>query len=81
MSNTKKIALALAVVAALGNLASTTPVLAADWAEAISATESVTGPRAQDYATDWAKAVGAKRNVVGTQVADLGPYGFLAQAR
>lgn len=81
MLNTKKIALAVAVAVAFGSLASTTPVLAADWAKTVGATESVAGPRAHDHATDWAKAVGAERNFVGTQVADLGPYGFLAQAR
>jgi hypothetical protein len=68
-------------VVAFGTLASTTPALAGEFAAAVSAKESVTGPRAQDHATGWAKAVGAQRNVVGTQVAELGRYGFLAQAR
>ncbi len=77
----RKIARILAVVAAVGAIATTTPVLAGEFGDAVSAKESVTGPRAQDHATDWAKAIGVERKVVGTQTADLGRYGFLAQAR
>jgi hypothetical protein len=73
--------LAVAAVLAVGAFGLHGTALAGDWADAVSASSKVTGPRQTvDHSTDWTRALRVE-NVKGTYRATVArDYGFLQQA-